>query len=208
MVTCYCWQRQQSSSVNTVNAISATLALNKRASILFIRREKWWDLYGLQVPEHRTYPTEVQSCTEQDPLPTEVRKAFSSTGSKLKSGTTKLVEQSRGPIMFRVLGAKVNQPGLKKFVPLCNSTERRCVPPWLKSTAIKFRQTYSLAPFLLLSIAWANQTSETTEKSCRFQSRLFLELPNPERNIISPMFLISLETKHRSTFLMPHSTEQ
>lgn len=102
-----------------------------------------------------------------------LRKAFSLTGSKLKSGTTKLVEQSRGPIMTRDLGANINQPGLKNLewiTTLCNSTERRCMPSWLKSTAIKFRQTYSLAPFLLLSITWTNQTSETIGKSCRFQS--------------------------------------
>lgn len=137
-----------------------------------------------------------------------LRKAFSLTGSKLKSGTTKLVEQSRGPIMSRDLGAKINQKKLEWITTLCNSTERRCVPPWLKRTANKFRQTYSLAPFLLFSIAWTNQTSEATGKSCRFQSWLFLELPNSEGNILSHTFLIRLETQHRNVFLMSCITEQ
>lgn len=59
------------------------------------------------------YSIEGQSGTEHDPLLTEVRAAFESNGSKLNCAVSKLLVQSRGPTVFRPLGLKTKQPGLK-----------------------------------------------------------------------------------------------
>lgn len=108
----------------------------------------------------------------QNRILTEVRTAFDSNGRKLNSATSKLIDQSRGPIVSRTLGAKIKQPGLKKHewsTTLCNSCMSLqkgdvCHRGW-KAQLYIFSQAYTLAPFLLLLTVWANQTSKRQHQS-------------------------------------------